>query len=391
MITSPSHHLPFFPKEKTFWAVNVFALLLGLDKLNFSGNSLQGLLAANHTMLFWIALGIVWLLSIAIGILMVLVFRHFYYRRQWGERKLLASLALAVVIALTAGLTHSFLVTLPFDYVLGSSFEVYGESELLLISGPVPYAFSRGIVMAILSFLWLLAYWGISASLHARKLAFNAVLLENDLRGARLNALAGQINPHFLFNALNNIRFMIAADPRRAEDSLVDLSEILRHSLDSSRKDKVSIGEELAITRKYLGLMQNQMQDRLRFTIDATPEACRMQIPPMTLQMLAENAIRHGVGESPEGGQVDIACRIHDGQLEIDVSNTSTLTREAAGTLIREQQIPGGDNEKKSGGVGLANIRKRLSLLYGDRAAMNMNFKDNRINIAINLPCEASA
>ena len=390
MIKMMEKQIAFFPRDKLFWIVNILAWVLTLDRLNLSGNSMQGLLEEGRSLLFWTCLTGLWVAYAAVGILAVLVFRHFCYRQQWGERRLAALFPLALLIALAAGMLLSFVIQLPVDKVIGTPFTIFREGGALFISGAFSVALYRGLSITVLLLLWLLAYWGISAVVNARNLAFRSLALESNLKGARLNALSGQINSHFLFNALNNIRFMIARDANRAEESLVALSEILRHSLDTSRNTKVPLSEELDITGKYLGLMKNQMGNRLEYTLQGSKDAGNYLIPPMMIQMLAENAIKHGVDRVREGGRVDIQCATRDGKLLVEVRNTAP-TSNVASVADGELAVASTDGDNAQGkGLGLPNISNRLALLYGERARLTMSHQSNEFQVAIDIPGEAA-
>lgn len=383
--TDPS--IPFFPRTWPFWLCHIAGWLFLVDRVYVTGHSVGVLLEPGHSPGFWAALAYAWLGHMASGILMTLVFRHYYFRKAWGNQRPLATLPLALVLALLTGMLQSVLVQWPVDEVTGTSFRVYREGGAVFIADAPTFLLYRGASLGAMCLLWLLAYWGVSVTLHAREQAFRSLALENSLKEARLNALSGQINPHFLFNALNNIRFMIAADTRRAEDSLVALSGILRHSLDSSRKEKVPLAEELAITEQYLSLMKNQMRERLVYSIQGGKEAGAFQIPPMIIQMLAENAIKHGLEQSREGGRVDIACAASGGTLRVEVRNTAAQPDQEAG----QRQLNAAPDATAENGLGLTNIRNRLYLLYGERALMSLSHRGDEFVVVLELPGEHAA
>lgn len=358
-----------------------------LWRLDFSAGLLR-YLSPEQANYLWLYLGIYWLAYYSIGTMAVLLFRHWYYRKQWYKKTFIASFPLALLTATAAGMSLAFLVHLPFNQLLDIPFEIIGASGEPVIVGVFSVSLFIGTELSVLLLLWVLLYWGISGTLNARDLSIKALALENNLKEARLNSLSGQINPHFLFNALNNIRFMIRQDADRAEDSLVALSEILRHSLGSSQKEKVPLSEELAIVERYLSLIKNQMGDRLDYSIRSEAVSNNNLIPPMIIQMLAENAIKHGIDHIREGGEVNIQCTNIADKLRIKVGNTAPFS----GSDTDNSMAPSGSLNKGTDageqGIGLANISKRLILLYGDNAHLSMGRENGDFEVVLELPKE---
>jgi signal transduction histidine kinase len=169
---------------------------------------------------------------------------------------------------------------------------------------------------------------------------------------AEMRTLKAQINPHFLFNGLNNIRALVMEDPTRARTMMTHLSDLLRYSIQLNAAEQVPLGRELEIVEHYLQLEALQLEERLRYTLDVDPAAEAVLIPPMTLQLLVENAIKHGLAPRPEGGSIHLTAQLDGaGQLRVSIRNTG-----------RYQPQPGHD------GVGVRNARERLALLFGPAA-----------------------
>lgn len=167
---------------------------------------------------------------------------------------------------------------------------------------------------------------------------------------ARLALLQSRIRPHFLFNALNTAIALVQVDPARAEAVLEDLAQLFRVAL-SEPRPAMSLGDELELAQRYLAIEQVRFGDRLRVTWDIDPAADSARMPPLVLQPLVENAVRHGVEPSPEGGAVHVRTRVRRGQVEITIDNTVPPQRSQPGN-----------------GMALANVRERLRLLH-DMAA----------------------
>jgi two-component system sensor histidine kinase AlgZ len=185
---------------------------------------------------------------------------------------------------------------------------------------------------------------------------------------ARLSELQSRIRPHFLFNALNSAIALVRAEPARAEAVLEDLSELFREAL-SERGDSVSLADELLLARRYLAIEQVRFGDRLQldWVLDAAADHARL--PPLLLQPLVENAVRHGVEPSPEGAQVRISTRRRGSTVVIKVSNT----------------LPAGAG-KPGHGLALANVRERLSLLHDLQGQFTSGRKGDVYEVRIEVP-----
>jgi len=176
--------------------------------------------------------------------------------------------------------------------------------------------------------------------------------LQLAMRDTELRALRAQMNPHFLFNSLNSLRGLVGEDPPRAQEAITGLAGLLRHAL-QSRAQTITLERELEATRHYLELEALRFETRLQYRIDVEPRALEHPVPPMLVQTLVENAIKHGIARLPEGGTVRIEAWKPTADLHIRVTNTGSL----------------GDSGD-SGGTGLANSLERLRLLFGDRAEL---------------------
>jgi two-component sensor histidine kinase len=189
---------------------------------------------------------------------------------------------------------------------------------------------------------------------------------------ARLQALQAQIEPHFLFNTLANVVSLIESEPARARGMLERLIELLRASLAASRAEEVTLRQEATLLAAYLEILKVRMGERLRYVIDIAPEVPQARLPPLTLQPLVENAIRHGLEPKIEGGLVSITAAGHEGQLVIEIADDGLGFAPRAG-----------------GGVGLANVRERLSSRYGDDARLTIEDARPGTRVRLTLPLQA--
>ncbi|HTN50645.1 MAG TPA: histidine kinase [Burkholderiaceae bacterium] len=184
-----------------------------------------------------------------------------------------------------------------------------------------------------------------------RREALQAQMVE-----AHLSALQAQIEPHFLFNTLANVKRLYETAPARGREMLASLINYLRAALPGMREPGSTLAREIELVRSFLNILQMRMGERLHFAIDAPAELGAARVPPMVLPTLVENAIKHGLSPLPEGGRIDIRARRDDGQrLILEVADDGAGFSASAGS-----------------GVGLANTRSRLAALYGAEASLSL-------------------
>lgn len=193
--------------------------------------------------------------------------------------------------------------------------------------------------------------------------------LETLLKDSQLNTLKGQLNPHFMFNSLNNIRGLMLEDVDKARNMLTRLSEMLRYSLNMNNVNAIRIEEELEIVENYIALSKIQLEDRLEFEQEIKQELIQIKIPPMVIQMLVENAIKHGISNQKNGGKITLIVTDDNEKIILQVNNTGTLKTQTDSTRI-----------------GLDNIIKRLELLYGNAAEFTLKEVENKVHAVIKIP-----
>ncbi len=183
--------------------------------------------------------------------------------------------------------------------------------------------------------------------------------LERAALDARLRQLQAQVEPHFLFNTLANVRELVDSGSAQAVVVLDQLIAYLRAAVPRLRDPASNIGQELEQVQAYLALMQMRMPDRLSFSIQATPETRALRCPPLTLLTLVENAIRHGIDPDEDGGHIQVTVRAEHGICHIAVSDTGIGLGEAS-------------TATQGTGTGLATLRERLRLVFGDDADLHL-------------------
>jgi sensor histidine kinase YesM len=213
------------------------------------------------------------------------------------------------------------------------------------------------IFMLLVHGAWVAVYLAVAIQGHRYRAELRQAQLGEALRAAELRLLQSQLNPHFLFNALNGLRSLIADDPGRARDAVTQLARTMRYSLASSDEDLVSLERELEMVDDYLALESMRLEDRLRIERHIDDDARAARLPAMLLQTLVENAIKHGIAELKPGGTLRIAARLERGQLVLKVVNPR----------------PANPPPTRSDGVGLRNASQRLRLMFGDRASLELD------------------
>ena len=189
---------------------------------------------------------------------------------------------------------------------------------------------------------------------------------------AHLSALQAQIEPHFLFNTLANVKRLYETAPQRGREMLGSLIAYLRAALPSMRETGSTLGRELELVQSFLTILQMRMGERLTFEISAEDGLHAARLPPMVLPTLVENAIKHGLSRLPEGGHIAVVARRDDDALEVLVRDTGAGFTASGGT-----------------GVGLANTRARLAALYGSRASLQLAAGSPRgVTATVRLPLQ---
>jgi sensor histidine kinase YesM len=214
---------------------------------------------------------------------------------------------------------------------------------------------------------------GIEQQKRERELQLNA-------KRSELKALRAQVNPHFLFNALNTIAGLIPRHPGRAEETVEELAEVFRYTLRGSEREWVQLEEELEAVRSYLHVEQARFGEALDFRIQAGPDTRHVRIPSMIIQTLVENAVKHGIAELATPGFVEVRVDAVDSRLRIEVRDNGPGFRE-----------PASRPESDEGGYGLRNVRDRLRGHFGAAASLNIGRAQGMTVVRIEIPLAAAA
>lgn len=226
-------------------------------------------------------------------------------------------------------------------------------------------AMSSSWINGVILFVgWLCIYFFYHLFDRYNRLQIEQLRLAAHVKEAELRALKSQINPHFIFNALNSLRALIDEEPARARQAVTQLANLLRYSLQSGQLETVPFEDELRIVNDYLALEQVRHEERLRVRLDVMPETLGLPIPPLLLQTLVENAVKYGISTRPEGGEIAIIARREHGALRLQVTNPGALEAPSATASAAAGTA--------STGLGLRNAAARMRLLFGDRARLEL-------------------
>lgn len=213
-------------------------------------------------------------------------------------------------------------------------------------------------------FIWNSIYFMYHYVAKSRRQQLDTLQLETMVKELELQTIKAHINPHFIFNSLNSIRALVDENPERARRAITELSNILRSSMAADKSESVSMERELDIVKDYLALENMRFEDRLKVEYQVDSETLSLPVPPMMLQTLVENAIKHGISKQIQGGVVRIISILKDNFHELSVQNTGYLN----GHITAETRLPGRSDDTTGPGFGLFSTTNRLQLLYGNKA-----------------------
>jgi hypothetical protein len=232
---------------------------------------------------------------------------------------------------------------------------------------PMLLLFWGGVFLA-----WNISYVTFVAVRRANSFQAEALRLEVLSKDAELRALQAQVNPHFFFNSLNSVRALVFESPEAAALMIDRLASLMRYALTAGMSETVPLREELEAVEAYLAIEKIRFEERLRVSIAIEPGLQEVQIPPMSLQTLVENAVKYGVETSSVGSEIRIGARREAGSIRIEVANLGAIR-------------PFVDSTR----VGLANARKRLALAVGKEASLDLSENGGWVRATLQLPATA--
>lgn len=223
-------------------------------------------------------------------------------------------------------------------------------------------ALSNIFSLTVIFVFWSLIYLGFHYFDNYKQTEIQNLKLEANSKEVELNKLKSQLNPHFMFNSMNSIRALVDEDPKKAKVAITQLSNILRNTLMMHKNRLITIEQELALVKDYLELEHIRFEERLNFNFDVDPNTLPLSVPPMMIQTLVENGIKHGISKYPEGGNISVITLKTPNGFEIEIINTGQLQ----------------ENTVSDSGFGVENTTNRLQLLFGKKASFSLKNLDNQ-------------
>jgi len=358
----------FFPHDQKFWLDH------GLFMLFLAATQMVIIVPLQDIARFIFFCDMFWFPLFTIA---VLLFRNLYKTLNWKDLSSRQFVEYSIVYSLSSGLTIAVMMSAIFSSFfyqeLTSDIIPHSTNKLSLAKLVMGSIAGNWIQTTVFISAWIFLYNSITSTKRIRETELLYARSQHNLKEATLNSLSNQLNPHFLFNALNNIRFMVHENQQHADAMIVSLSDILRYSLESSSKEKVLVGEEVAIIENYIDIIKSQLEERLSFEILISLEHYRFLIPPMSLQLLVENSIKHGIENIQEGGKLKVESAADDIYIYFTVIND----------LPNHNPI-----KQPTTGIGLKNIARRLELLYGSDSDFTISKTATEFTVMLKIPKE---
>jgi sensor histidine kinase YesM len=277
-------------------------------------------------------------------------FRYVVLKNNWLELSLIQLLPRVLLFSFILGISN-YLVHIISSTLL-ETINTESDLDLMTMMGNLIYSVVAYVIWAAIYFIF--HYF----ERYNASLKYDAIIYEIEL-----NKLKSQLNPHFIFNALNSIRALVDEDPLKSKKAITQLSNILRNSLIMNKRKLIDFNDEIKTVKDYLDLEAIRLEERLDVDIDISPEAESYQIPPLMIQTLVENGIKHGVATLTKGGHISLKAWQEDDQLKIQIRNSG--------------QYKNGIGINNTG-YGLENTEQRLSLIFGKSASFKIANENNK-------------
>jgi two-component system LytT family sensor kinase len=299
-----------------------------------------------------------------VNTLLCLCLRWVLHRFAWLQPTSPAVWCQLVLMVVALGFVSAMLSTLG----VGLYYLLFGHASTLVFFMVTVY--QNWLVLTLMLGIWTVVYLTINHLRQLNHLQSQQHQTQLRLKEAELNNLSGQLNPHFLFNGLNNIRALINEDPGKARHMLTELSDLLRYALTAPKQQFTPLRQELDMVRACVQLAQIQYEERLHYEEHIAAGLNDVQLPPLMIQLLVENAIRHGIDHHTGPGTLSLNITANDNRLRVEVTNPGTLSAQPS----------------TSSGIGLNNIRKRLALLFGDQQSCALQQQGKQVVATLTLP-----
>jgi len=360
-------------KKGFYWLFQIsgwgFLIFLGLLREFQAENSVALRSLLQSTFIFFL------------GVSIAHAYRYFIIKKGWLSSNVIKSIPRIIISAVVLGaIFFGFEIGMvSFQEATGLGGEndtlarFFGGKDINLSASFVALRVTLDIINnSMLFFIWSVIYFGYHFFERSRQQEIERLQWAASINETELNNLKSQLNPHFMFNAMNSIRALVDEDPKQCKKAITQLSNLLRNTLQTGKQKVVLIEEEMKIVKDYLALEKIRYEERLVVEIDLEKGIEKCLVPPLLIQTLVENAIKHGVSMIGKGGKLKIVGKTNDKELHIAILNDGKYNPELAG---RE-------------GIGLKNSEKRLAILYGDKGNINIKNVDGHVETHVTIPKE---
>lgn len=267
------------------------------------------------------------------------------------ERKFIHSIFLSVFLMIVMSLLTIVLYLPILDLIINENSFTF---DIIL---------NEWVNLAPVFFCWTLIYMSYIIFMHQQKLTIDKYELSLELKESELNNLRNQLSPHFLFNAINNIRSLVIVDPDKARSSLIEMSDLLRYVLNYQKRKTVTLEDEIDVVKSYIELIKIHLEDNVDFSLSIDVSLYTFLLPPMTIQLLLENAIKHGVIR--DKAKVTIEVKQERGCISIKVVNPGKLVL------------------KNGNRIGLKNLEYRIENLFPEKSSFKIYEENNTVTAQI--------
>jgi two-component system, LytTR family, sensor kinase len=295
-------------------------------------------------------------------------FRMWIHYQGWKKLNVISLIPRALLAAVVMSMLFITLnKLLQFD---SGPFPPFKDNALELMDKLKSFSFWQDTVnFSALFLLWSILYFAVNTFENWKREEINNLELRAAKTEIELNSFKAQMNPHFMFNSMNSIRALVDENPDKAKQAITMLSGLLRNNLTLGKNQTIPLRDELDLVDKYLSLEKIRFEERLVVKMQIAPETLMMEFPPFMLQTLVENAIKHGISRRVEGGEIRISIQTDTKFLSVAVYNSGQIQEQTS-----------------TEGIGLANTRKRLELIYGQSATFSMREKAGEVIVELEIP-----
>lgn len=225
--------------------------------------------------------------------------------------------------------------------------------------------------LSFLFFFWSVIYFLFHYIENYKQAEIQNLKWEASINEIELNKLKSQLNPHFMFNAMNSIRALVDENPGKSKEAITQLSNILRNTLQMGKNKVIALEEEMNLVKDYLALESIRYEERLKTVFELDSKASGFNIPPLMIQTLVENGIKHGISKLTKGGTLELKTSVDQDRLMI---------------IIRNSGVLGPDGGESESGFGIKNTIQRLHLLYGDQASFQQFQEGDTVVTKLQIP-----